>query len=49
MTSELGNLSPAQRGLVDRGFPGASLERPLLGLLETTVLELEAAFLDGHD
>lgn len=41
MTSELRNLSPRQRALLDQWLPGASVEREhSWGLVETTVLEM---------
>jgi hypothetical protein len=41
VTSDLGNLSPLQRALLDQWLPGASVERDHgWGLVETTVLEL---------
>jgi hypothetical protein len=44
VTSELGNLSPHQRALLYRWFPGASVERDhSWGLVETTVLEMTHA------
>lgn len=44
MTSELRNLSPRQRALLDQWLPGASVEREhSWGLVETTVLEMKHA------
>ena len=44
MISELGNLSPRQRALLDDWLPGATVERDhSWGLVQTTVLEMTHA------